>query len=252
MTSARRVESELHPAARGFGRVADAYERGRPGYPSDAIDWLVAKLDLAPGRTVVDLAAGTGKFTRMLVRSGAEVVAVEPIAEMRERIRDARAVEGTAEAIPLPDASADALTVAQAFHWFHADGALAEIHRVLRRGGGLALVWNVRDESSPLQAAASAIIDTLDAGAPRAGNVDWAGVIESSGLFGPVELRTFDHEQPADEEAFVQRFMTVSFVASAPANVRSEVEAELRALARNAGLPIRLPYVTRLYVAFAS
>src|SRR5579864_635909 len=119
MTSARRAESELHPATRGFGLAADLYERGRPDYPTPAIVWLVERLGLRPGRTVVDLAAGTGKLTRLLVPSGAEVIAVEPIAQMRALIRGPRAIEGTAERMPLPDQSVDAVTVGQAFHWFH-------------------------------------------------------------------------------------------------------------------------------------
>ena len=140
--SARRAE--IHPAAAaGFGRSAEAYERGRPGYPDAAVDRLVAAL---PGRRVVDLAAGTGKLTRALVARGCDVVAVEPVAEMRALIAPpARAVEGVAEATGLPDASADAVTVAQAFHWFDGPRALAEIHRVLRPGGVLALIWNRRD-----------------------------------------------------------------------------------------------------------
>jgi SAM-dependent methyltransferase len=252
VTSARRAESELHPATRGFGRAADAYDRGRPGYPEAAIDWLAERLDLHPGRTVVDLAAGTGKFTHLLVPTGAEVIAVEPIAEMRDRIRGARALEGTAEAIPLPDASADALTAAQAFHWFRAAEALAEIRRVLRPGGGLALVWNIRDQSDPVQAGASRIMAPLERDTPRGHHGDWAEVIDASGLFAPAETVEFGHVQLVDDDGFVERFTSVSFVASASDEVRAGVEAQLRALARESAKPIRLPYVTRMFVAFAS
>jgi SAM-dependent methyltransferase len=244
MTSARRAESDLHPATRGFGLAADAYERGRPDYPAAAIEWLVDRLDLRPGRTVVDLAAGTGKLTRLLVPSGAEVIAIEPIEEMRAKIENARVLAGTAEAIPLGDASVDAVTVAQAFHWFKPDEALAEIHRVLRPGGGLALVWNVRDDRDPLQAAVSAIMQPLEEGVPRRHRRDWRQVIDAS------ETATFDHEQLVDEDAFVERFTSVSFVASAPADQRAEIEAQLRALVRDADRPIRLPYVTEVYLSF--
>jgi ubiquinone/menaquinone biosynthesis C-methylase UbiE len=244
MTSARRAESELHPATRGFELAADAYERGRPDYPAAAIDWLVERLDLRPGRAVVDLAAGTGKLTRLLVPSGVEVIAVEPIAEMRAKIENAHVLEGTAEAIPLPDDSADAVTVAQAFHWFRAEEALAEIRRVLRPGGGLALVWNVRDERDPIHAAASAIMRPLEEKVPRRGKQNWSDVIDAT------ETATFDHEQLVDEDAFVERFTSVSFVAAAPAEQRAEVEEQLRALARDAGTPIQLPYVTEIYLAF--
>ena len=243
MTSARRPASELHPATRGFGLAADAYERGRPDYPQAAIDWIVERLGIGPGKTVVDLAAGTGKLTRLLVPTGADVVAVEPIAEMRAKIEGARAVEGTAEAMPLGDASADAVTVGQAFHWFRAEDALAEIHRVLRPGGGLALVWNVRDESHPLNAGASAIIAPLEGGVPRGRKRDWAEVIGAS------ETASFPHEQLLDEDGFVERFLSISFVAAAPEPARAEVAEQLRALARGAETPIRLPYVTEVYLA---
>jgi SAM-dependent methyltransferase len=245
MTSARRAESDLHPAARGFGLAADAYERGRPDYPAAAIDWLVERLDLRPGRTVLDLAAGTGKLTRLLVSTGAEVIAVEPIEEMRAKIEGARVLAGTAEAIPLEDASVDAVTVAQAFHWFNADEALAEIHRVLRPGGGLALVWNVRDEQEPLHAAVSAILAPLEHGVPRGRRKKWAEVI------GATETVTFQHEQLVDEDGLVERFTSVSFVAAAPPEVRADVEEQLRSLAREAGTPVRLPYVTEIYLARA-
>ena len=151
----------VHPsAATGFARSVEAYERARPEYPPAAIAWLARELDLRPGRIVVDLAAGSGKLTRPLAALGCEVVAVEPVAEMRAAIGPtARALEGTAEAIPLPDDSADAVTVGQAFHWFDGPKALAEIERVLRPGGALALVWNRRPvESSELHAQISALI----------------------------------------------------------------------------------------------
>lgn len=200
---------------------------------------------------MVDLAAGTGKLTRLLVPTGADVIAIEPIAEMRAKIDGARVLEGTAESIPLPDAFADAVTVAQAFHWFHFDEALAEIHRVLRLGGGLALIWNVRDEREPIHAAVSEILLPLERDTPRRHRHPWLEVLNESGLFKPAEKATFAHEQLVDEDGLVERFMSVSFVAAADADVRADVEAQLRALADDAGTPIRLPYVTDVYVAFS-
>ena len=251
MSSARRAESDLHPATHGFEVAADAYERGRPDYPADAVEFLVERLGLRPGRTVVDLGAGTGKLTRELVPTGAEVIAVEPIAPMRAKITGARALDGTAEAIPLPNASADAVTVAQAFHWFEADAALREIHRVLRPGGGLALIWNVRDERDPVHAAASELLRPMERDVPRRHRRDWLEVVDATGLFTPIEKTTFAHEQLADEEEFVERFMSISFVAAASADVRARIEQELRGIARDLPRPIRLPYITEIYLGFS-
>jgi ubiquinone/menaquinone biosynthesis C-methylase UbiE len=140
-----------HPAAPSFARAAEAYERARPGYAPAAVAYLVQQLELRPGRVVLDLGAGTGKLARQLLASGAHVIAVEPLAEMRALVPEGiEALDGRAEAIPLQDASVDAVTVAQAFHWFDEDAARAEIRRVLRPGGALALVSNRRDGSDPL------------------------------------------------------------------------------------------------------
>jgi SAM-dependent methyltransferase len=129
-----------------FGSEAAAYERGRPSYPPEAIDWLLP----AGARDVLDLGAGTGKLTTRLVERGLDVVAVDPIAEMLEVLRrslpDTLALLGTAEEIPLADNSVDVVLVAQAWHWFDAERAIPEVVRVLRPGGRLGLVWNTRDE----------------------------------------------------------------------------------------------------------
>jgi len=135
-----------------FGSQAAAYERGRPSYPPEAVDWLLAPTDTWVARDVLDLGAGTGKLTTRLVERGLKVVAVDPIAEMLEMLRtalpDTPALLGSAEQIPLPDNAVDAVLVAQAWHWFDQERAVAEIARVLRPGGRLGVLWNTRDERS--------------------------------------------------------------------------------------------------------
>ncbi len=135
-----------HARSLSFGPQAAAYERGRPSYPPEAIDWLLP----SGARDVLDLGAGTGKLTTRLVERGLDVVAVDPLAEMLEVLRhslpDTPALLGTAEEIPLDDDSVDTVLVAQAWHWFNPERALPEVARVLRPGGRLGLVWNTRDE----------------------------------------------------------------------------------------------------------
>jgi SAM-dependent methyltransferase len=153
----------LDVGAEIFDEAAAAYERGRPSYAEEGVAYLVGKLGIGSGSTVVDLAAGTGKLTRMLVPTGATMVAVEPVEGMRRQllkaVPEAIPVAATAEAMPLADASVDAVTVATAFHWFRGEDALAEIHRVLRPGGRLGLVVNSRDRSVEWVAGLSAILD---------------------------------------------------------------------------------------------
>lgn len=245
--------SELHPATRGFER-AELYERGRPSYPRAAIDRIVSRLDLRPGRTVLDLAAGTGKLTRLLVPSGAALIAVEPVLEMRraleQHVPEAAALSGTAERIPLVDRSVDAVTVGQAFHWFRQDEALREIHRVLRTGGGVALIWNARDERQPVQAALSEVIDPLEADTPRRKQRDWRSLLADSGLFDRCERALFEHEQEVDEQGLVERVTSISFIATARQEVRDEVEERVRSIARAARQPIKLSYMTELYLGY--
>jgi SAM-dependent methyltransferase len=244
--------SELHPATRGFA-AAEVYERGRPGYPAAAVEAIVERLDLRAGRTVLDLAAGTGKLTRLLVASGASLVAVEPIPEMRaeleRRVPDVAVLAGTAEEIPLADDSVDAVTVASAFHWFDGERALREIHRVLRRGGGLALVWNARDERHPLQVDLSAIIGPLrQAGTPDRRSRNWKTLLAESGIFERTERLLFPQVQQVDEQAVVDRVLSISFVAASPPDVRDDVERRVRAVAAGA---TELPYMTELYLGLS-
>lgn len=206
-----------------FGREVEAYERARPLYAADAVVWLGERLRL---RDVLDLGAGTGKLTRQLVAAGASVVAVEPDPSMRavlERVvPDVDSREGAAEAIPLPDASVDAVTVGQAFHWFDRDRALAEMHRVLRPGGGIALVWN--EYTWP---ALEPILGPLVK--PRDGEGERDRLFATP-HFANFEARAFEHADRVDADVVVDRMSSISAVIGAPADVRANVFAQLREL----------------------
>ena len=232
--------SSLSASSAGYARSVAAYQRGRPGYPPAAVDFLAARLRLGPGRTVVDLAAGTGKLTRPLIATGAEVVAVEPVAEMRAVLpAGARAVDGTAEAMPLSTESADAVVVAQAFHWFDGDAALAEIHRVLRPGCALALVWNRRRMDEPVNQAIEELI-APHRGHPSAFHTGaWRVAFERTKLFGPLEERVFPNEQFLDADGLVDRVASVSFIATLDEKERTKVLRAARAVSGAAGVTIR-------------
>jgi SAM-dependent methyltransferase len=202
---------------------------------------------------VLDLAAGTGKMTALLARSGADIVAVEPVAAMRERLAaqlpDVEVLDGTAEAIPLPDDSVDAVVVAQAFHWFDAPRALDEIARVLRPGGGLALVWNSRDTREPWVARMSELIQWNEGEIPTydAGDEAWADVVAAPGHFTPVQLREARYEQVVDEDTLVDRVASTSYIATMAAGPRGALLQQVRDLV--AGFPPTwvLPYRTFVY-----
>jgi SAM-dependent methyltransferase len=243
-------------AATGFARAPEAYERGRPGYPQEAVALLAAELGIRPGTRVVDLAAGTGKLTCALAALGADVTAVEPVAEMRETLAASlpavATLAGTAEAVPLADAWADTVCVAQAFHWFGGKEALAEIHRVLRPGGGLGLLWNLRDESVPWVAELTRIMEPYRGSAPRAGSGRWREPFEGTRLFGPLRHGSFRHAHRLTPAAVVERVASVSFVAALPGPERGTVLERVRALlardpaTRGRG-ELELPYRTDVF-----
>ena len=242
----------VHPAAaEGFGRAAAAYERGRPTYPDAAVEWMVTSLGIGPGTTVIDLGAGTGKFTRMLLPTGARLVAVEPVAAMREALALAvpglEVLDGTAQAIPCPDASVDAITAAQAFHWFAGMAAITEMHRVLRQRGGLGLIWNRRDHGDPLQAALDVIVRRYRGQAPAHEADGWRDVIQGSPLFRPAGERQFTHEQIVDADGLVDRVLSISFIAMLSDDERAVVAEEVRDLARGRA-QIALRYRTDVFL----
>ncbi|MHB8893226.1 MAG: class I SAM-dependent methyltransferase, partial [Candidatus Limnocylindrales bacterium] len=247
----------VHPlAARGFEAGADSYERARPDYPADAVAAIVERLGLRPGRTLLELGAGTGKLTRQLVPSGARILALEPVAGMRARliatVPDPEVLEGTAEDIPLPAASVDAVVVAQAFHWFDAVRALSEIHRVLRPGGSLVLIWNLRDESVRWVRGIRELIDASVGSEAPAWQHGWRDAVDRCALFEPLGQVGFRHAQSLTVDGVLDRVTSISTVAAADpatrARLLADVETMLREDPETAGRDrVELPYATELY-----
>ena len=226
-------------AAKGYERGAVDYEKGRPGYPAAAIDRLVRECGIDERSTVVDVGAGTGKFTRLLFARTANVVAVEPVGAMRaaftRNFPGAGVLDGTAEAIPLPDGSADVVTVAQAFHWFDPRPALDEFSRVLRPGGWLALIWNTRDLTVPWLAAINELMNRLAGDAPRFRSTDrsWRAPIDDHPAFEELREVAFDNPVAGvDLETMRARVASTSYVSAMPHGERGDVLAEVERIVR--------------------
>lgn len=226
-----------------FGSQAAAYERGRPSYPPESIDWLL------PGGAgdVLDLGAGTGKLTARLVERGLAVVAVDPIAEMLEvlgaALPDTPALLGTAEQIPLPDNSVDAVLVAQAWHWFDPERAIEEVVRVLRPGGRLGLVWNTRDERLGWVKELGRIIgredarDALDSG------------VALPEPFADIEHHQVEWTNYLTPQALIDLVASRSYCITSPAEVRTKTLDQVRELLATHptlvnATGLALPYIT--------
>lgn len=238
--------------AASFAGVADVYERARPGYPDEAVRWLAG----GEPQDVVDLGAGTGKLTRALVALGHRVTAVEPLPEMLDQLRaavpEAIGLSGSAEAMPLPNGSADVVTVAQAYHWFDHGPALREIARVLRPGGSIALVWNARDDREEWVSRFGETVVGRSTFTRHVGEI--ASTIDESGLFGPVERATFAHVQPLRRADLVALVRSRSECAVLPEEQRLPVLERAEALFDDYAVDGRLlmPYVTECFRAARS
>ena len=251
------AKDPLHDyVAKGFGSTTQLYERVRPEYPAAAIDILVRELRIGPGTVIVDVGAGTGKLTRALVQTGATLIAVEPLAQMREQLAASvpRAVpfDGTAEHMALRDGSIHAVVAAQAFHWFEGDRALAEFHRVLAPGGRLGLVWNVRDRRTPWVDAFDALVDAVDPERPDHQTGRWRAAFERTTLFGPLEHAEIEYAQVLTPSEIVDRAGTVSSISALPKAEREQVLDRFRALAAThpdvrGRATVTLPYLTKIY-----
>jgi ubiquinone/menaquinone biosynthesis C-methylase UbiE len=232
--------------AHSFGGVAEAYERGRPTYPDEAVRWMLGDQPL----TVLELGAGTGKLTRVIAQLGHDVHATDPdpaMLQILEReVSGVPTAEASAEEIPLGDASVDAVIAGQAFHWFDLDRALPEVARVLRPGGRVCLVWNYRNEKIPWVRRLGALIGTQEH------QQDPAQALIFSELFGFVEEHEFTHWQTIDRTSIQDLVLSRSNVAVLGERERAAKLAEVLAFYDEFGRGMdgmQLPYVTRCYRA---
>jgi SAM-dependent methyltransferase len=247
----------IDPAAAGFGDQAAAYESGRPTYPAAALDRAVEQLGPTPDATVADIAAGTGKLTRLLTERFAEVIAVEPLDGMRgvlERaVPDATIMSGTAEATGLEDGRVDAVFVGEAFHWFDEPAAIAEFDRVLRPGGGIALLWNLErwdGDKYPWLERFGELVGghrRADYSGQRGG---WTASEAVAGLFEAPAQVGFPHTHRVDADGFIEMISSWSWIAALEPEQRSEALGAVRAMLADEGIAeVALDYETTVVTA---
>lgn len=257
--------------ARGFDAWADEYDRFRPGYPDEVFETIQAKLQLSQTPSVVDLGAGTGRASLAMAALGWRVTAVEPGRQMLEVLREGASEDGllvstiqaNAEATGLDPTSVDLVTAAQAFHWFDQKAAMDEIARILKRGGGLALIWNVRDaERSPFLAAYAELLKESRGRAddPGIGRYESKGraetrraLQEAPGFEAPELVELHQHVAMTAEQfvgmAFTASYVRVGMSLERQRQFRSDLEALLESHRLADGKPFAVPYRIDIWIA---
>jgi SAM-dependent methyltransferase len=240
-------------AATGFERKADAYSRGRPAYHPELVTSVAARcVAVGVGAVVVDVGAGTGIFTAQLLTAGVQAIAVEPVAAMRTALTDAlptvSVFDGTAEALPFASGTVDVLVVAQAFHWFDPVPTLNEMARVLKPGGELICVWNVRDEDVAWVAKYTEVVDAYAKDTPRHRDFTWRRGIDADTRFGFVEEWGIDNPQPSSPQLAVDRALSTSFIAALEPAEQQLVAEQIRSIVAPFGEQFDYPYRSEMQV----
>lgn len=249
------AERGVHSAATdGYGRAAETYAQARPSYPDEAVDWLLA--ELGQPSEAVEVGAGTGKFTAQLAERGVEVLAVEPVRAMRDRLSAlghlVTALDATAERLPFGVASVRSLVASQSLHWTDITAALAEFDRVLTPSAGIGLIWNFRDIAVDWQRDLDMLLTELRGDAPHSRDGRWERAVESS-KFSIVSSQTWRWSVPTDQTGVVARVRSVSYVAAMTEDDQRRVDACVRDILRIHGLEASaegfgFPYVTEAYI----
>jgi len=238
--------------------AAQLYERARPGYAKEAVDFVVRTLAIGPGARVLDLAAGTGKLTRQLLYTGADLVAVEPLEGMRRSfsvaVPSVPVLTGRAEDLPLVDAGLEVVVAGQAWHWFDSDRALTEVSRVLVPGGGLALLWNLYDSRVEWVKEYELIRERARRQQPSYDGNQWQKAFEARADWSATNKEVFAHSVEASPEVLVDRMLTSSDILVLPETAKLMVKAEiLEVLDRHAEtrgrVVIAMPYRTEVFWA---
>lgn len=242
------MEVVVHEAATaGYLRNVEHYAQGRPTYHPAIARRVVDRYSSDP---VVEIGAGTGIFTRQLADLGVKVIAVEPLVSMRTalsaNVAEADVRLGSAEQLPVETDSVDTVVASQSFHWFHFRDALDEVHRVLRPGGHLVTVWNVRDQSVDWVAAYTKVIDGHAGTTPRHRDMAWRRAINSDSRFGSVDEWRIDNPFPTTPDGVVARALSTSFIGALPDHVQDEVAKEIAAIVEPLGERFDYPYTSQL------
>jgi ubiquinone/menaquinone biosynthesis C-methylase UbiE len=228
-------KSPIHSTANSYQNSSEIYESGRPGYTEESVFALCEHLSLTVSSSIVELGAGTGKFTRILAKKYPNVLVVEPVPAMLEKLKsilpEVRGKLGTGEDIPSQDLSADAIIIANAFHWFSTEKAINEFKRVLKNGGGLGLIWNLDGVfTSAWGKIIDSWLDEIEGETPQYKTGLWRKVLEKSEFFSPLSEQHFSSSRATTPEEIIDRVMSISFVAAQPDSVKVDLQQRIEKL----------------------